>query len=71
MNRLLFDKGETEEYCYRFHLKSLILSNMAFFDEPKQEELKLIDRKIFYDSLYMNVILSLYIIAIGLMLYGR
>ena len=29
---------------------------MAFFDEPKQEELKLIDRKIFYDSLYMSVI---------------
>lgn len=56
MNRLLFDKGETEEYCYRFHLKSLILSNMEFFDEPKQEELKLIDRKIFYDSLYMSVI---------------
>ena len=29
---------------------------MAFFDEPKQEELKLIDRRIFSDSLYMSVI---------------
>lgn len=56
MNSLLFAKNEDEKYKYRFHLKSLILSNMVFFDEPKQEELQLITRKIFYDSLYMGVI---------------
>lgn len=56
MNSLLFDKGETKKYRYRFHLKSLILSNMVFFDEPKQEELQLIDRKIFANSLFMGVI---------------
>lgn len=56
MDSLLFEKGETEEYKYRFHLKSLILSNMVFFDEPKPEELQLIDRKIFYHALYMGVI---------------
>lgn len=56
MNSLLFDKGETKKYRYRFHLKSLILSNMIFFDEPKQEELQLIDRKIFANSLFMGVI---------------
>ena len=56
MDSLLFEKGETEEYKYRFHLKSLILSNMAFFDEPKKEELQLINRKIFNHDLYMGVI---------------
>ena len=56
MDNLLFEKGETEEYKYRFHLKSLILSNMVFFGEPKKEELQLIDRKIFYHDLYMGVI---------------
>ena len=58
LDRILFEEDETGEYKYRFHLKSLALSNMAFFDEPIQEELQLIDRKIFADSLFMGVILE-------------
>lgn len=56
MDSLLFDEDAEGHEKYRFHLKSLVLSNMAFFEEPKHEELLLIERKIFNYPLYMGVI---------------
>lgn len=56
IDSLLYDKKEDGSDKFRFHLKSLALSNMTFFDRPKDEELLLIKRKIYNDSLYMGVI---------------
>lgn len=56
LNRLLYDKDEEGKDKFRFHLKSLALSNMTFFDKPKMEELQLIKNKIFDNSLFMRVI---------------
>lgn len=53
---LLYDKDNDGVDKYRFHLKSLALSNMTFFDSPKAEELQLIKEKVYNDSLYMRVI---------------
>lgn len=56
LSHLLFDECENGKDRYRFHLKSLALSNMTFFDEPKTDELQFIKRKIFDNGLYMGVI---------------
>lgn len=56
IDSLLYDKKDDGSDKFRFHLKSLALSNMTFFDRPKDEELLLIKRKIYNDSLYMGVI---------------
>lgn len=53
---LLYDKNAEGADKYRFHLKSLALSNMTFFDSPKVEELQLIKEKVYADNLYMRVI---------------
>lgn len=53
---LLYDKNNEGADMYRFHLKSLALSNMTFFDSPMIEELQLIKGKVYNDSLYMRVI---------------
>ena len=41
---------------YRYHLKSLALNNMAFFEIPLQEELNLISKRVFSDKVYMDVV---------------
>ena len=56
INSLLYDKNEDGTNKFRFHLKSLAMSNMTFFDNPKDEELQLIKRNVYDDSLYMGVI---------------
>lgn len=56
INQLLYAKNEDGKPVYRYHLKSLVLSNMAFFDEPLKEETNLIAKKIFDDKVYMDVI---------------
>ena len=53
---LLYDKDNEGADKYRFHLKSLTLSNMTFFDSPMVEELQLVRGKVYNDSLYMRVI---------------
>lgn len=53
---LLYAKDENGSEVYRYHLKSLALSNMAFFEKPIKEELTLIRRRVFSDRAYMNVI---------------
>lgn len=56
IEKLLYAKNMDGRKKYRFHLKSLALSNMAFFDSPLPEELNLISKRLFEDKVYMNVV---------------
>lgn len=56
INRLLYAKNEDGKDTYRFHLKSLALSNMAYFETPLKEELFFLSRKVYPDITYMDVI---------------
>lgn len=58
LTKLLFDEDNDRKYIYRYHLKSLALSNMVYFEAPIQDEISLIQRKIFDNELYMGVILE-------------
>lgn len=55
IEQLLYAKNEDSKNTYRYHLKSLALSNMAFFETPLDEEINLISRKVFQDKVYMDV----------------
>ena len=56
IEQLLYARNEDGSEVYRYHLKSLSLSNMAYFETPLKEELGLIERRIFGDRTYMNVV---------------
>lgn len=56
LEQLLYAKNENGKDTYRFHLKSLVLSNMAYFESPLKEELNFISRKVYSDKVYMDVI---------------
>lgn len=56
IEQLLYAKNTDEKDTYRYHLKSLALSNMAYFDTPLKEEINLIGRKVFEDKVYMDVV---------------
>lgn len=56
LEQLLYAKNKDGKTMYRFHLKSLALSNLAYFESPLHEELNLISRKIYSDKVYMDVI---------------
>lgn len=56
IEQLLYAKNEDGKNSYRYHLKSLALSNMAFFESPIKEEVNLISSKIFKDEVYMDVV---------------
>lgn len=58
IEHLLFEQDETGKCRYRFHLQSLALTNMTFFDMPKKEDIDLISRKIYSDELYLGIILE-------------
>ena len=55
VNQLLYAKDDNK-YMYRYHLRSLALSNMAYFETPLKEEINLISRRIFQDKIYMDVL---------------
>lgn len=56
IDQLLYAKDKAGNDIYRFHLKSLALSNMAFFETPLKEELNLISGKIYQDKVFMNIL---------------
>lgn len=56
VEKLLYAKNMDGSDLYRFHLKSLALSNMAFFEVPLDAELNLITRRVFSDEVYMDVV---------------
>ena len=53
---LLYAKDEKGKDIYRFHLKSLALSNIPYFELPLKEELNFILRKVYSNKVYMDVI---------------
>jgi hypothetical protein len=56
IEQLLYAKNDDGKDTYRYHLKSLALSNMAFFEAPLDEEINLISKKVFQDKVYMDVL---------------
>lgn len=56
IDQLLYVKDDDGKDIYRYHLKSLALSNMAYFEAPLKEEINLISRKIFQNKEYMDVL---------------
>lgn len=54
--QLLYAKNENGRDTYRFHLKSLALSTLAYFEYPLPGELNLISEKLYSDQIYMDVI---------------
>ena len=56
IDQLLYAKNKDGKDTYRYHLKSLILSNMAYFEMPLQEEKSLISSKIFPDEVFMDIL---------------
>ena len=56
LEQLLYAKDSDAKDVYRFHLKSLALSTLAYFESPLQEELNFIFRRVYDDRVYMDVI---------------
>ena len=56
VDQLLYAKNSEGQDVYRYHLKSLAISNMAFFEMPLKEEINLISRKLFQDKVYMDIV---------------
>ena len=56
VDQLLYAKNDDGKDLYRYHLKSLALSNMAFFETPLSDEVNFIYRKVFQDNIYMDVL---------------
>ena len=56
VEKLLYAKNMDGRELYRYHLKSLALSNMAFFEDPLEAELNLISKRVFSDKIYMDVV---------------
>lgn len=56
IEKLIYAKNIDGRELYRYHLKSLALSNMAFFETPLQAELNLISKRVFSNKDYMGVL---------------
>ena len=55
LDQLLYAEKNGKE-IYRYHLKALALSNMAYFEDPIPGEIHFISKKVFPDNIYMNVL---------------
>ncbi len=58
IEQLLYAKESGGRNVYRFHLQSLAISNMFFFEVPLREEINFISRKLFRDKIYMDIVLE-------------
>ena len=58
LEHILCDHDSGGHYTYRYHLRSLVLSTMAYFEEPIQEELDFINHKLFSDEEHFPVLLD-------------
>ena len=56
IEQLIYAKDNNGKDTYRYHLKSLALSNMAYYEIPLKEEINFVSNRVFYDKLYMNVL---------------
>lgn len=71
IDQLLYAKDDDGKELYRYHLKSLALSNMAYFETPLEEEKNLYRGRYFKIRYIWMWCLSLYICLIGLMPSGK
>lgn len=58
LEHILYDHDSVGHYAYRYHLRSLVLSTMAYFEEPIQEELDFLNHKLFSDEKHFPVLLD-------------
>ena len=58
LKTLLFARNDDGADKFRYHLKSLALINMTFYESPKKEELDLLTRAIFDSEQYFGVVLG-------------
>lgn len=58
ITHLLFDLDENGEYVYRFHIRSLVLSSMVFFEEPIKEEINIIETRLIHDESQLPILLD-------------
>lgn len=56
IDRLIYAKDDDRKDIFRYHLKSLAISNMVYSDYPFQDELNWIERKLFADEQYMDLV---------------
>lgn len=56
IDRLIFAKDQDRKDVFRYHLKSLAISNMVYTDYPFPDELNWIERKLFTDETYMELV---------------
>ncbi|MDE7336144.1 MAG: hypothetical protein K2N10_07535, partial [Muribaculaceae bacterium] len=56
LRQLLFAKSENGKPIYRYHIQSLALSTMAYFEMPIPQEINLISKDVFNDRTFMGVI---------------
>lgn len=55
---LLNDRQTDGTHCFRFHIRSLALTYMAYFDEPIKEELYIIQQVLLYDCDHLIVLID-------------
>lgn len=56
LRQLLFEKSEDGKPIYRYHIQSLVLSTMAYFETPLPQEVNLISKDVFDYNTFMGVI---------------
>lgn len=56
LRQLLFAKFENGKPIYRYHIQSLALSTMAYFEAPITQEVNMISKDVFADNTFMGVI---------------
>lgn len=56
LRQLLFTKLGNGKPAYRYHIQSLVLSTMVYFETPLPQEINLISKEIFDDDTFMDVI---------------
>lgn len=71
LRQLLFTKLGNGKPAYRYHIQSLVLSTMVYFETPLPQEINLISKEIFDDDTFMDVILNQSIMWSGLTQYGQ
>lgn len=55
---LLYDVDEQGNQLYRFHIRSLVLTTMAYFEKPIEVELRLIETRLLDDQQHLIVLMD-------------
>lgn len=55
---ILSDKDNNGAYVFRYHIRSLVLSSMVFFEKPIKEELDFVNYRLLTEKEHMNIMLE-------------